>query len=109
VTDVYSYLASRVGDWGLAEGQATGDQDSGDQDAALVITDLTAASAVAVTDTIAVDDISRPPCAIWSAIAEIAQMLGSSVSSTYSLLARARNELRSHLTGDLTLLITTTR
>jgi RNA polymerase sigma-70 factor (ECF subfamily) len=34
-------------------------------------------------------------------IAEIAQMLGSSVSSTYSLLARARNELRSHLTGDL--------
>ena len=35
------------------------------------------------------------------AVAEIAQMLGSSVSSTYSLLARARNELRSHLTGDL--------
>ena len=35
-------------------------------------------------------------------IAEIAQMLGSSVSSTYSLLARARDELRSHLTGDLT-------
>lgn len=34
-------------------------------------------------------------------IAEIAQMLGSSVSSTYSLLARARNELRSHLTEDL--------
>lgn len=33
---------------------------------------------------------------------EIAQMLGSSLSSTYSLLARARNELRSHLTGDLT-------
>jgi RNA polymerase sigma-70 factor (ECF subfamily) len=35
-------------------------------------------------------------------IAEIAQMLGSSVSSTYSLLTRARNELRSHLTEDLT-------
>ena len=35
-------------------------------------------------------------------IAEIAQMLGLSVSSTYSLLARARNELRSRLTGDLT-------
>jgi len=35
-------------------------------------------------------------------VAEIAQMLGSSVSSTYSLLARARNELRSHLTGDPT-------
>jgi RNA polymerase sigma factor (sigma-70 family) len=35
-------------------------------------------------------------------IAEIAEMLGSSVSSTYSLLARARGELRSHLTGDLT-------
>jgi RNA polymerase sigma-70 factor (ECF subfamily) len=35
-------------------------------------------------------------------IAEIAQMLGSSVSSTYSLLARARNELRDRLTGDLT-------
>lgn len=35
-------------------------------------------------------------------IAEIAQMLGSSVSSTYALLARARDELRSHLTGDLT-------
>ena len=34
-------------------------------------------------------------------IAEIAGMLGSSVSSTYSLLARARDELRSHLTGDL--------
>ena len=33
-------------------------------------------------------------------VAEIAEMLGSSVSSTYSLLARARNELRSHLTGD---------
>jgi len=31
-------------------------------------------------------------------IAEIAEMLGSSVSSTYSLLARARAELRSHLT-----------
>jgi RNA polymerase sigma-70 factor (ECF subfamily) len=35
-------------------------------------------------------------------IAEIAQMLGSSTSSTYSLLTRARNELRSHLTGDPT-------
>jgi DNA-directed RNA polymerase specialized sigma24 family protein len=35
-------------------------------------------------------------------IAEIARMLGSSVSSTYSLLARARSELRSHLTEDLT-------
>jgi DNA-directed RNA polymerase specialized sigma24 family protein len=33
---------------------------------------------------------------------EIAQMLGSSVSSTYALLARARTELRSHLTKDLT-------
>jgi hypothetical protein len=32
-------------------------------------------------------------------IAEIAQLLGSSTSSTYSLLTRARNELRSHLTG----------
>ena len=40
-----------------------------------------------------VDDIS---------VAEIAEMLGSSVSSTYSLLARARDELRSHLTEDLT-------
>ena len=35
-------------------------------------------------------------------VAEIAEMLGSSVSSTYSLLARARDELRSHLAGDLT-------
>ena len=35
-------------------------------------------------------------------MSEIAQMLGSSVSSTYSLLARARSELRSHLTKDLT-------
>jgi RNA polymerase sigma-70 factor (ECF subfamily) len=35
-------------------------------------------------------------------VAEIAQMLGSSVSSTYSLLERARNELRSHLTEDST-------
>ena len=34
-------------------------------------------------------------------IAEIAEMLGSSVSSTYALLARARDELRSHLIGDL--------
>jgi RNA polymerase sigma-70 factor (ECF subfamily) len=34
-------------------------------------------------------------------VAEISEMLGCSVSSTYSLLARARNELRSHLTGDL--------
>ncbi len=33
---------------------------------------------------------------------EIAQMLGSSVSSTYSLLARARGELRRHLTKDPT-------
>ena len=33
-------------------------------------------------------------------VAEIAEMLGSSVSSTYSLLARARDELRRHLTGD---------
>lgn len=35
-------------------------------------------------------------------IAEIAHMLGLSVSSTYSLLARARDELRNHLTGDPT-------
>lgn len=35
-------------------------------------------------------------------VAEIAAMLGSSVSSTYALLARARTELRSHLTGDPT-------
>ena len=35
-------------------------------------------------------------------VAEIAALLGSSVSSTYSLLARARAELRSHLTGDPT-------
>jgi RNA polymerase sigma-70 factor (ECF subfamily) len=33
-------------------------------------------------------------------VAAIAEMLGSSVSSTYALLARARNELRGHLTGD---------
>ena len=33
-------------------------------------------------------------------VAEIADMLGSSVSSTYALLARARSELRNHLTGD---------
>lgn len=33
-------------------------------------------------------------------VAEIAALLGSSVSSTYSLLARARDELRNHLTGD---------
>lgn len=33
-------------------------------------------------------------------VVEIAEMLGSSVSSTYSLLARARNELRYQLTGD---------
>jgi RNA polymerase sigma factor (sigma-70 family) len=35
-------------------------------------------------------------------VAEIAELLGSSVSSTYALLARARNELRNHLTGDPT-------
>jgi RNA polymerase sigma factor (sigma-70 family) len=33
-------------------------------------------------------------------VAEIAEMLGSSISSTYALLARARNELRQHLIGD---------
>ena len=33
-------------------------------------------------------------------VAEIAELLGSSVSSTYSLLSRARNELRTHLIGD---------
>lgn len=33
-------------------------------------------------------------------VAEIAHNLGSSVSSTYSLLARARDELRNHLTED---------
>jgi RNA polymerase sigma-70 factor (ECF subfamily) len=33
-------------------------------------------------------------------VGEIAELLGSSVSSTYSLLARARSELRTHLTGD---------
>jgi RNA polymerase sigma-70 factor, ECF subfamily len=35
-------------------------------------------------------------------VAEIAELLGSSVSSTYALLARARTELRGHLTGDPT-------
>jgi RNA polymerase sigma-70 factor, ECF subfamily len=39
-----------------------------------------------------VDDIAVP---------DIAEILGVSVSSTYSLLARARAELRSHLTEDL--------
>jgi RNA polymerase sigma-70 factor (ECF subfamily) len=34
------------------------------------------------------------------AVVDIAEALGLSVSSTYSLLARARAELRSHLTGD---------
>jgi RNA polymerase sigma-70 factor (ECF subfamily) len=34
------------------------------------------------------------------AVADIAEVLGLSLSSTYSLLARARGELRSHLTGD---------
>jgi RNA polymerase sigma-70 factor (ECF subfamily) len=34
-------------------------------------------------------------------IAEISEMLGCSVSSTYSLLARARKELRGQLVGDL--------
>src|SRR5262245_22114030 len=33
-------------------------------------------------------------------VVEIAELLGSSVSSTYSLLARARDELRKHLTGE---------
>lgn len=33
-------------------------------------------------------------------VARIGELLGSSVSSTYSLLARARSELRSHLIGD---------
>lgn len=35
-------------------------------------------------------------------VAEIAELLGSSASSTYALLARARSELRTHLTGDPT-------
>lgn len=34
-------------------------------------------------------------------VAQIAELLGSSVSSTYSLLARARHELRTHLIGEL--------
>jgi DNA-directed RNA polymerase specialized sigma24 family protein len=34
-------------------------------------------------------------------VADIAALLGSSVSSTYSLLARARRELRAHLTGEV--------
>lgn len=33
-------------------------------------------------------------------IAEIAEMIGISVSSTYSLLARARDEIRNRLAGD---------
>ena len=33
-------------------------------------------------------------------VTEIAELLGSSASSTYRLLARARDELRTHLTGD---------
>jgi RNA polymerase sigma-70 factor (ECF subfamily) len=33
-------------------------------------------------------------------VTEIAELLGSSASSTYSLLARARSELHTHLTGD---------
>jgi RNA polymerase sigma-70 factor, ECF subfamily len=35
-------------------------------------------------------------------VAEIARILGSSVSSTYSLLTRARDELRTYLAGDPT-------
>jgi RNA polymerase sigma-70 factor, ECF subfamily len=34
-------------------------------------------------------------------VAEIAQLMEVSMSSAYSMLARARGELRSHLTGDL--------
>jgi Tol biopolymer transport system component len=51
----------------LVYGQASGNQDAGYQDAALVINDLTAAGDITVTATIAVDDTSLPPCAIWSA------------------------------------------
>ena len=43
------------------------DEDMGYQDAALVIADLTAAGEVTTTATIAVDDITLPPCPIWSA------------------------------------------
>lgn len=35
-------------------------------------------------------------------VAEIAELLGASASSTYALLARARSELRNHLIGDPT-------
>jgi Tol biopolymer transport system component len=51
----------------LAYGQAMGNEDVGYQDATLVIADLTAAGEVTTTATIAVDDITLPPCPTWSA------------------------------------------
>ena len=56
----------------LAYGEATGTDDGGPttagyQDAGLVIADLTADGVVSATTTIALDDMDRPPCAIWSA------------------------------------------
>ena len=48
-------------------GQAMGNQDAGYQDAALVIADVTAAGDVTTTTTIAVEDVTLPPCPIWSA------------------------------------------
>ena len=55
----------------LAYGQATGTDDGGPttagyEDAGLVIADLNADGVVSATSTIALDDMDRPPCAIWS-------------------------------------------
>jgi hypothetical protein len=50
----------------LAYGQATGAEEGRYRDAGLVIVDLTADGDVSATTTIALDDMDRPPCAIWS-------------------------------------------
>ena len=72
---------------------ASREPDSAELSAAVVLEHLSVCSAEhrVVLMLAYVDDIP---------VADIAPMLGSSVSATYALLARARDELRSHLIGD---------
>jgi dipeptidyl aminopeptidase/acylaminoacyl peptidase len=51
----------------LAFGQATGNSQDGDRDATIVITDLSADGVLTATTTIALEGVSDPPCAVWSA------------------------------------------
>lgn len=50
----------------LASGQATGNEQSGWRDPALVITDLTAQGDAATSQVIPLEGLREPPCPIWS-------------------------------------------